>query len=360
MDNKCIYRKSKGRGLRCTASCSATSRPYCTSHKRLGSELQTVIHSTFQQSKIEMIDKNNWYRFVHNLLTNQVPHNVILESLAYLLTAYECWDIARPLTVLHIGMKKHDILRFLLQHAERLHTIESSTALLNAIIHIQRKWRGRFADKLLQIRGPWPTIAAVNDSDPYTLEDLTDLQPHTVFSYIDDDKNVFAFHAPEIDCAIRSGNAMNPYTRKPIPTSDIQRLHLMMKYLPRKHLPHAPDTWKNAVDAFHDVCGEYQRLFGIYIQPEWFTCLTKEEVSYVFFTFHVRTQHTSKHMRTSFLRQPPCKPWGEHLFVLGHEMWRLAQDYNQPLHMLWMCMLLMTIAEVSNDMILPDWVFSIV
>lgn len=270
------------------------------------------------------------------------------------------WNFTRNVHGIHVGMKKNDIARHMIHYGHNLYKISSNPKALAALTRLQQKWRTRFMSTFAHLRGPWPTVSCINDTDPFSLESISDLQPHTVFSIVDDENNVFAFHAPELACAVQQGQLVNPFTRKAIDPSDIERLHQLMKYLPKKELPFAPDTWSNSVDAFQDVCGEYQRLFGIYIQPEWFTSLSDDDVEYIFYTYHVRTHQASRHMRLSFLRRPPCKPWGEHLFVLAHEMWRLSQDHANPYHMLWMCMMLMTVAEVSHDMVLPDWIFSIV
>lgn len=339
--------------------CSPHSPQYCKHHRRFACDLQLCIHQGLNDTNT-LLTKNTWIAYVHRLLTLGFEHSIIEESLCYLLTAYDMWQFSTTLHNIHVGMKKNDIARLMVEYGSYLHKISSNPRQMEALTSLQQEWRKRFISKFANLRGPWPSTPCINDTDPFTLENIAELQPHMIFSFIDEDNNVFAFHAPELDCAVRQGQAVNPYTRKPIPSPDLKRLDMLMSYLPKKILPFAPDTWNNAMDAYHDVCGEYQRLFGIYIQPEWFTSLTEDDVEYIFYTFHVRTHQSSRHLRISLLRRPPCKPWGEHLFVLAHEMWRLAQDHTNPYHMLWMCMMLMTVAEVSNDMVLPDWVFSIV
>lgn len=357
MENQCIYRKCKGRGLRCEEPSCSISPLYCRSHRRFACELQVLIHHGLEDTP--QLTQTSWVSYVHKLLTLGTSTTTIEESLCYLLTAYDMWGFGNILCNIHVGMKKNDIARHMVSYGQKLQQISSSPRKLAALTILQKRWRHRFISTFAHLRGPWPTAPCVNETDPFTLENITDLQPHTVFSFIDDDSNVFAFHAPELECAVRQGQLVNPFTRKAIPTHDIERLQHLMRYLPKKVLPYAPDTWGNAMNAFQDVCGEYQRLFGIYMQPEWFTCLVEDDVEYIFYTYHVRTHQTSRHMSVSLLHRPPCKPWGEHLYVLAHEMWRMSQDHANPYHMLWMCMLLVTIAEVSHEMTLPDWIFSI-
>lgn len=359
MDNHCTYRKSKGRGARCTAISSFCQ--YCNSHRRLASELQEHIHDALVHNQIEQLDATNWYAFVAHLLAQKIPDPVIEEALRYLFSAYDLWDLARPVARLYCTMRKMDVAHSLLIHARRLFELQQCPQRMRSLRLLQRRWRQRFREVTQRLCGPWPRLPAVNDTDPFSLEPLDSFPEHTVFSFQDEDtQSIFAFHAPELECAFRQGHPTNPFTRKPIPSTDIARLYQMMKHLPRKTLPFTPDTWTSPNRVFQDVCAEYQRLFGIYMQPEWLLCLGEDEIEYIFHTYKIRTLNGSPHMRLSFLRRPPCKPWGERTYAFGHEMWRLSQDMHHPRHMFWMCMLLLTISEVSHEMVLPSWIFDTV
>lgn len=361
--HKCTYRKSKGRGARCTAYCSSfcPDELYCNAHRRLASELQQHIHDALVHSNIETLDKTNWYAFVQSLLARDVPTAIIEESLRYLFSAFDLWELARPVTKLYCTMRKMDVAHCLVTHARNVYTIQQSPKRLQALVNLQKKWREKYTASMQRICGPWPSKSAINDEDPFSLEPLDTFPAFSVFSFQDPDTgSIFAFHAPELECALRQGHHLNPFTRKPIPNEDLSRLHQMMKRLPKKTLPFTPNTWTSPYQVFQDVCAEYQRLFGIYLLPEWLQSLGEDEVEYIFYTYKIRTLSGSPHMRLSFLRRPPCKPWGEYAYVLGHEMWRLSQDFSHPRHMFWMCMLLITIAEVSHDMVLPSWIFDTV
>lgn len=356
---QCIYRKSKGCGTRCKEACSASSGFFCSGHRKSASELQMAIHEGLGND-IDTITDKTITLFIFRLLAHSRPPQLIEEALSYLMTSFELWSITRPIMHLTVTMRKTDIAQRLIAHYQKLYQIQVAPKRLTAIVALQKRWKQHMLTRTDTLRGPWPTAPAVNDTDPFTLEDLNDLPKQEVFSYRDEDGRVFAFHAPELECAIRQGQHVNPYTQKPIPKHEIQRLMRLMQYLPKVILPFPPDTWKTANDAYQDVSGEYQRLFGIYVQPEWLLCLTNEDIEYIFYTYHVRTQNTSQHMSIRRLLNRPCKPWGEHKYILAHEMWRLSEDNAHPYHMFWMCMLLITITEVSPDMVLPDWVFSIV
>lgn len=360
----CTYRKSKGRGARCTAPCSPHCPEYCNSHRRFVSELQQTIHDALVHSQIDILNTNNWYAFIERMLTQRVSTHIIEESLRYLFSALDLWELARPIAKLcFLSMKKTDVAHSLVAHARRIYSIQECPRRLRAITTLQRKWRQHHQDLTRRVCGPWPAQPAVNDTDPFSLEPLESFPPNQIFSFIDTDtQSVFAFHAPELECALRHGGGatLNPFTRKPISQLDLARLQKMMERIPKKMLPFTPDTWTHPRQVFQDVCAEYQRLFGIYLQPEWLQCLGEDEIEYIFYTYKIRTLNGSQHMRIPFLRRPPCKPWGEYPYVLGHEMWRLSQDSAHPRHMFWMCMLLVTIAEVSTDMVLPTWIFDTV
>lgn len=351
----CIYRKSKGCGQRCNAQ---STEPYCSAHRKYATELQAAIHQGL--GDIETLDQKTIVPFVFRLFDARRPPDIIEDAISYLMTSYELWTLTRPIVHLTLNMKKTEIVHRLVSHIQKLYDIHTHPRRSKAIVALQQRWKRSMHTRTDTLRGPWPDTPAVNDTDPFSLEQLTELPAHEIFSYKDEDGRVFAFHAPELECAIRQGQITNPYTQKPIPAPELQRLQRVMKYLPKIELPYAPDTWKSANDAYQDVSGEYQRRFGIYILPEWLLCLTDQDIEYVFHSFHMRTQNTSSHMSIRRLVNRPCKPWGEFKYVLAHEMWRLSEDHAHPYHMFWMCMLLITLTEVSHEMVLPDWVFSIV
>lgn len=196
---------------------------------------------------------------------------------------------------------------------------QQNPQMVSAAIRIQYYWR-RFRKRRPStalssvLHGPYPAEAAHNDTDPFTFDYLTDIPLNELFSYKDRHESVYAFRASELAhyLGIRvdqaapahslsrslsrspsllevSSNALNPYTREPIPLGDLYRLKRVLAALPPKDHENLEQLWQTARDAYTYTLHFYEKE-GFYCDIDTFTTLTCDDIVRVFLFFHENTE----------------------------------------------------------------------
>lgn len=128
----------------------------------------------------------------------------------------------------HYGIKKSGTKTDLVS---RIYTHLKQSCL---IVKIQRKFRNYIAEQYRKLNGPAflnPKVC-VNDTDFYTFDTLTDIDPHKLFSFKDEDGKIYGFHIASIYNLIISSfpDITNPYNRNIIPLDVIQNVYDKLIY----------------------------------------------------------------------------------------------------------------------------------
>jgi hypothetical protein len=123
----------------------------------------------------------------------------------------------------HYGIKKSGTKPDLVS---RIYTHLKQSCL---IVKIQRKFRKYIAVKYRTLNGPafLRSKRCVNDTDFYTFDTLDNIDPHNLFSFLDDDGKIYGFHIASIYNLIISSypDITNPYNRNTIPLRVIQNVY---------------------------------------------------------------------------------------------------------------------------------------
>ena len=123
----------------------------------------------------------------------------------------------------HYGIKKSGTKPDLVS---RIYTHLKQSCL---IVKIQRKFRKYISVKYRTLNGPafLRSKQCVNDTDFYTFDTLDNIDPHNLFSFLDDDGKIYGFHIASIYNLIISSypDITNPYNRNTIPLRVIQNVY---------------------------------------------------------------------------------------------------------------------------------------
>jgi hypothetical protein len=102
------------------------------------------------------------------------------------------------------------------------------------IVRIQRNFRNFISSKYRKLCGPGylHSSICVNDTDFYTFDKLSEINPTQLFTYCDDDNKIYGFHIASIFHLIISSypNITNPYNRQIIPSKIIKNLYEKLIY----------------------------------------------------------------------------------------------------------------------------------
>lgn len=246
-----------------------------------------------------------------------------------------------------------DISGYIAKLYTQLYDIEATPSQLKALQKIQYDWRKYYKDKRAEDRGPWPQVSSINKEDPITLEDLSEVDETTVWSYYDTKGHVYAFLANKLQHFIDTNGPWNPYTREPFSSEDLARLQRTVRRLPTESFQ---IVWRNPQDAFADVLHSYER-YGFYTNIEWFLQLTPSDIIHIY--QHMREDpyvpmymFTYQLLEDKILENPDE---GAHM-ALAKDM-KYLMESNHTMKFYLVCNVFVALAQVCPTLrtTLPQW-----
>jgi len=192
------------------------------------------------------------------------------------------------------------------------------------IFKIQRKFRRHLAIKYSKLNGPafLKPKQCVNDTDFYTFDKLTDIDPHCFFSFLDEDGKIYGFHIASIYNLIITSypDITNPYNRNIIPISVIQNVYEKLIYgslLNVKVSIKLDDDEDTTVEKISPekqeelfIVGLFQHIntLGNYSDSEWFMTLHRND--YLRFIRHIYDIWSYRANLTYDVKERICPPNG--------------------------------------------------
>jgi hypothetical protein len=109
-----------------------------------------------------------------------------------------------------------------------------------AILLIQRVWRRLSKRQRFLRQGPAANCRdlAANQTEVYSLDPLASIPLAFFFSFADSQKTIWAFDIRSLSHLVTEGNEIvNPYTRIPIPSETLKRIHSRILWLRQRKYP---------------------------------------------------------------------------------------------------------------------------
>lgn len=260
---------------------------------------------------------------------------------------------------------------FIAQRCFAMAMITKSPFLKRGLIAIQCLVRTFLAKARMRLYGPYSPEGPdkpMNEEDPFTLGPIADIPAHERFSYFCDQGKLYVLSLPDLIRYVYSngsggngrnnGDAINPYTREPLPAEAQHRLKRLEAMLP-KETRHPIIVWRSPTDAFVDVLHGYERL-GFYTHVEWFATIHPYHVYYVYEVMNRDRRVPAdlflmSHLDAAIEDDPVEGP----RYALAATMKRLI---GEPCNMQFytICTLFLVIAEHNAEMAqsLPRWILS--
>jgi virulence-associated protein VapD len=141
-----------------------------------------------------------------------------------------------------------------------------------------------FINKIIKKHKYHPDIILNNDEDPFTLDNIKELDKNELFIYSDKETNYF-FIATELKYFIDTNGSWNPYTKQEITESTIRNLNYFIKYfkLNKKNTLNKYE-WNSIHQAFTDVSQIIEKI-GFYNDTKWLLKLTSKQIKNIIKTF---------------------------------------------------------------------------
>ena len=344
----CIYRHiNTGR------SCcfKAKSNNYCNLHSNNRNLIYTIIdNSTDNKEQLTINDIYKIYRYIKttdniylkDLIFTTILRNIYIKN-CFLINLYHQYPLINDNNHNNLHNRITEINKRTFEIEQSLSTtIIKKIQLLSKIIIIKPHiYRHSIKD------------AINNTTDPFTLEEINQINKNERFIY-KDDNNYYCFKATELLYFIEDkGNNWNPYTKKEFSLKLKRNLKIFIDYF--NLINNNNYSWNTTQQAFTDVSQLLEKI-GFYTNPDWFLKLTTKQITNtirLFKVISVSTQENSNYFKDSQINENSI------YFDFAREIIRLFEDGNS--HFLLCCNFMKAISVYSNDFYsnLPEWLYDI-
>lgn len=197
----------------------------------------------------------------------------------------------------------------------------------------------------------------INKEDPFTYENLEDINSEKLFTFYDIKGNMYAFDIVELDyfirkCVEEGVKPYNPYTRDLLDQHIINNIRRYMKYKNIK--PKDKNKWETHLQAYTDLSIEIEKQ-GFYNSPDWFAKMSNEtliKVIKMFKNFSLEVSANSEYFK-EYMKD-------DIIFYFCSEGIRMFSECNEDLYIL-CCNFMKALAMYSKDFYnnLPEWLIGI-
>lgn len=336
----CNYYLRNRMGHKCLRSCRSK---YCYAHSRQYQLLQEYLDDYF---KNRIYSLNDIYLYL-----NDLPIDIVKVIVSYLTDqpTLRQYLINLQLIQSHTYYTKNQLLQRIIIHHRKLYHVNKYVSSLQIL---QRKWLNNSK------RGPYIPHNAMNESDPFTLELISDIDPSLLFSYKDSEGHIYIFKGHEFAHHIEVNGPYNPLNRDILDNYTIYRLRCFIE--DSTHIQSFKYIWRNPKEAFLDVLYDYEK-FGIYTVLDWFIQLNIAQIINIFIIFsEIMMEHQINYFDIKMLDEALINNHNQDLaqMALAGEMKKII-DIDHPKKFYFICSLFITIATVDKTIgsSLPHWVW---
>jgi hypothetical protein len=139
-----------------------------------------------------------------------------------------------------------------------------------------------------------PEINYNNNSDPFTLDDIVDLDKNELFIYNENGDANYCFIATELKYFIDTNGEWNPYTKQEFKPEIIRNLNYFIKKnkINKKKSVNKYE-WNTIQQAFTDVSQIIEKI-GFYNDPRWLLKLTSKQIRSIIKTFKLVSRENNE------------------------------------------------------------------
>ena len=334
MDNQlnyCIYRNKKNKN-KCN-NC-IIDKFFCFKHQKyFNNNLLYFINNIFNNDDISIIN----YKIIDKLYTN-TNYYYFSKIIGYLYTYKELLDFSIKNNIIIKKKSKMDIINYI--HSILFNTYNRFSNSINKLIKIQNFIKLKINREIS------------NDTDPFSLENITDIDEINRFYFIDNNKK-YCFNAIEFYHYLQENNK-NPYTNSIINHNIIEDLN---KFIIKNNLNIDKNVeWKNSINAYTDVV-YYMEKMGFYCNVLWLSKLEYVDIINIIYNYIDFCKNNTNDYYQDFLTNSNND---NYWLLFSKETIRLFKEGNN--NFLLCCYLIKSICKISYDFRnnMPDWLENIV
>lgn len=283
--NLCIYRHVNN--CRCCNLKSKKGDTYCHLHINNRSLIYDILYASIGRNHIKsQQDIYVIFKYIYDnpdLYTKELIFKKILSSL--FIKRFKLINIYSLYFVNNIYRSIDTIVDFIY----RLNLYTYQFTKINKLSIIKRFFYKCIIYKHIYNPVKYPVIT--NETDPFTLDNINDLQIYEKFIY-NDCINTYCFKPIELNHFIQSGSNWNPYTKREFDYKTIRNISIFIQYF-RLNKDYSYN-WSSLHQAFTDASYIVEKL-GFYNNCEWFLQFTPKQIKNIIRLFKLISYNIYNH-----------------------------------------------------------------
>ena len=275
--NICIYRQHNS----CT-QCYFNSKidNYCSIHANNYNTIYKIINDAIGRNEINIREIYNIFKYIYNndkIYTKEFIFKACLKTLYSNL--YYLKSVFNKYFITSNENENNDIIHIIYLINLKTYNIEKEHYNKHKILY------RFFITNIIKKHKYNPNIILNNNEDPFTLDNINELDKNELFIYSETNETNYFFIATELKYFIDTNGGWNPYTKQEFPETTIKNLNYFIKYfkLNKKNTLNKYE-WSSIHQAFTDVSQIIEKI-GFYNDTKWLLKLTSNQIKNIIKTF---------------------------------------------------------------------------
>jgi hypothetical protein len=275
--NICIYRQHNS----CT-QCYFNSKidNYCSIHANNYNTIYKIINDAIGRNEINIREIYNIFKYIYNndkIYTKEFIFKACLKTLYSNL--YYLKSVFNKYFITSNENENNDIIHIIYLINLKTYNIEKEHYNKHKILY------RFFITNIIKKHKYNPNIILNNNEDPFTLDNINELDKNELFIYSENNETNYFFIATELKYFIDTNGGWNPYTKQELPETTIKNLNYFIKYfkLNKKNTLNKYE-WSSIHQAFTDVSQIIEKI-GFYNDTKWLLKLTSNQIKNIIKTF---------------------------------------------------------------------------
>ena len=267
----CIYRQHN--------SCSpcyfnSKSDKYCAIHSNNYNIIYDIINDAIGRNEINIKEIYNIFKYIYNndkIYTKEFMFKACLKTLYsnhyYLMDIFKKYKFTKDIieNIFLLNLNTYNIEKNNYKKSEILYRL--------------------FINNIIKKHKYNPEIKLNNDEDPFTLDNINELNKNELFIYSENNDTNYFFIATELKYFIDTNGGWNPYTKQEFSESTIKNLNYFIKYFKLNNKKSLNKyEWNSIHQAFTDVSQIIEKI-GFYNDTRWLLKLTSKQIKNIIKTF---------------------------------------------------------------------------
>jgi len=355
--NTCIYR-FRCKNSKCTNICDNNIN-FCKDHikyKNLG--LFDIINEACGDKKDLLNNKSIYFIFKEIFKysdTDELKKKLFIRTLAYLFSSGNIKKIAKYNNIIIKKKAKGDLIIDIYYVLYNTYRFKEKN--VNKLIIIQKNIKKNIIKNINKI---YKYENIINKEDPFTLENINDIESNMKFYFKDIENQIYCFNAIEFEYYLRK-YTLHPYTKNNINNNIIEKLKLFIYYNNLKlksNNYYIENNWNTSQQAYTDVV-YYMEKIGFYNNILWFNELTYLNIIHIIHVYQDLTENINisyKFFGNNIINQIDNN---NYQFKFAKEIINLF--INGDDHFILCCNFVKALALVSNKFYnnIPNWLTNI-